>query len=58
MKMIDLTLEDGDIMTFCLSTNFVFGDNYFQDGNHNNGGWKVVESREEIIEKIKNAENI
>jgi len=42
MRMIDLTLENGDIMTFCLSTNFVFGDNYFQDGNHNNGGWKVV----------------
>ena len=30
----------------------------YQDGNHNNGGWRVVETPEEIIELIKKAEEI
>lgn len=52
MIMIDLTLKSGTVRTFIINGNVTFGDNYYQDSNHNNSGWEVQETREEIKKKI------
>ena len=58
MKIFNLTLESGKKITVVLSGNATFSDNRYQDGTHNNGGWPVKESREEIIQLILGAKEI
>ena len=60
MKMITLTLADTKAKcNFVLgNANFTFysdsdGVTRFQDGNHNNGGWTVLESVDEIVEQLR-----
>jgi len=57
MLIITLTLKniDNEKIDFIINGNVAYGDNFFQDGNHNNGGWKVEETREEIRSKINEA---
>jgi hypothetical protein len=55
MIIIDLTLSSGNKHSFIINGNVSFGDYSYQDGNHNNGGYKVKESREEIKAIITNA---
>jgi len=53
MIIIDLTLTNGVKFSFIINGNVAFSDGYYQDGNHNNGGYKVKETREEIKALIK-----
>lgn len=53
--MIDLTLSSGSIYTFIINGNVAFSDQCFINGIHNNDGWVVKESREDIKKKILEA---
>jgi len=56
MLIITLTsLNSEEKIDFIINGNVVYYDNYLQDGNHNNGGWKVKETRKEIRMKIDEA---
>ncbi len=46
--MIVLTLENGTKITFTIDGPIAFRDNWFQNTTHNNGGWEVEESMDEI----------
>ena len=63
MKLLELTLSNGNPTMFIINGNFnvtkwnVDSDSnvgcVINDGNHNNGGWKIKESYEVVIAKIK-----
>ncbi len=57
MKTIELTLVDGSKITFFVAhiKNIVSGWQLttVNDGTHNNGGWKVQETYDDIIALIK-----
>jgi len=68
MKYIEVELTSGRNLTIFFNNNIavldhkskVRNENYTTvlDGLHNNGGWEVNESYEEVIEKIKKAKSI
>ena len=57
MKLLELTLNSGDKITFLVNGTFSVRADEFgtkvQDGTHNNGGWPVQESYQEVIKKLK-----
>ena len=61
MKLLELTLSNGNPTMFIIDGNFnvTKWDSesgvgcVINDGNHNNGGWKIKESYEDVIAKIK-----
>jgi len=57
MIIIEVTLKSGDKAIVGLNSNFVIHEENkgcrIVDGVHNNGGWHVKDSYEEVIEKIK-----
>lgn len=61
MKKVSLTHKNGGAITFYIgSANLtVFrdytGDVTVMDGIHNNGGWVVQETHEEVLKRIDNA---
>jgi len=59
MKMIELTTSvDNNPIYFVINGNVTFYDHLFQDGNHNNTGWKVKETAKEIAKIILEAKDI
>ena len=59
MYKVELTLVDsGKPITIYFSNNLTVIPTYhndgslIQDGNHNNGGWTVLESYEEVMKQI------
>jgi len=68
MKSVELTLTSGSKATFFINGNVVIFEetskNYpeqkcaVQDGNHNNGGWKIMEDYQTVIELIKNSKDV
>jgi hypothetical protein len=62
MKIIELTsARTGLKIAFFVTGNITVaeikeeGKTLLNDGNHNNGGWMVKESYEEVIKKLKEA---
>ena len=57
MIIIEVTLESGNKAIIGLNSNFVVYEKNkscrIVDGVHNNGGWYVKDSYEEVIKKIK-----
>jgi len=66
MKLIELTLIDGDKINFVIGCGpFSYNENVngkehsrVNDGTHNNGGYKIKETVDEITKKIINAKEI
>jgi len=53
--MIELNLKYGKKIVFSIDGPIAFDDNWFQNTTHNNGGWDVEESLDEIKQKILEA---
>jgi hypothetical protein len=60
MKVVELDLITGSQVTIFFNTNIAIhynaeGQVIVMDGRHNNGGWKVKGSYDEVINKFLNA---
>ena len=56
MKVIELELKSGEWATFFISGNVTLstfeGETRLDDGHHNNGGWRLADSYDEVKYRI------
>ena len=60
MRVVEFDLVSGSKVTIFFNTNIAIvhsdeGQVTVMDGRHNNGGWKVKGSYDEVVSKILNA---